>query len=251
MSSPTVLIEESTEALTDRVAERIAARASEAIAAHGRFTWVLSGGATPRALYTLLAGAPRFRSAVDWQRVHFFWGDERHVRPDAPQSNYRMANDAMLSRLSIPAGHVHRIAGELATAEASALAYDEDLAQFFDLKAGSFPRFDFVLLGMGSDGHTASLFPGTPALAEARRRVLAPWVEKLKEFRVTLSAPVFNAAAAVLFLVAGSEKARTVRTALEGSRALNGLPCQLIQPEDGELVWALDAGAASLLTGRR
>ncbi len=247
MTKPTVIIEESLDALTERVAEEFSKQAAQALSSRKHFTCVLSGGSTPVALYALLAQTARYRNGIDWKRVHFFWGDERHAGPDARESNYRIAKEAMLSPLEIPSGNVHRILGELTSAEDAAVAYDEELGRFFGLKPGALPRFDFVLLGMGADGHTASLFPGIPQLDDTRRRVLAPWVEKLAEFRVTLSPLTFNAAACVLFLVAGREKAPTLKAVLEGPRAPNELPCQLIQPDRGELVWALDQAAASQL----
>lgn len=249
---PTLVVEESLAALSDRVAADVVVHATAAIATHGRFDWVLSGGSTPVRLYELFASDPRRRGAIDWARVHFFWSDERHVGPDHPESNYRMARDAMLAPLGIPAANVHRMRGENADAAAAARAYDEELGRFFAIPPGTPPRFDLALLGMGADGHTASLFPGSPALRDASARVLAPWVESSKAFRITLSVPVLNAASHVVFLVAGEDKAATLKRVLEGPDLPDELPSQRIRPYPGDVLWAVDRAAARELsrTGR-
>jgi 6-phosphogluconolactonase len=248
MTQSRVVVEGSPEALAEWAADELCNLATEAFSERGLFTWVLSGGATPRGLYSLFADVPRYREALEWKRVHVFWGDERHVGPEHAESNYRMATELLLGPVGIPSANVHRILGESGSAEAAARAYDDELVRFFSLKGAAFPRFDLVLLGMGADGHTASLFPRTTALHATTQRVLAPWVEKLKSSRVTLSAPVLNAASSVMFLVAGEAKKETLKRVLEGPRVPEDLPCQLIQPEVGELVWVLDRAAASLLT---
>jgi 6-phosphogluconolactonase len=225
-------------ALAREAAHRFVARAQEAVAARGRFLVALAGGSTPRGAYELLAGdvfAPR----VDWARVHVFWGDERCVPPDHTDSNYRMAREALLDRIPISAGNVHRMRGELVP-EAAADAYEAEL----DEVLGAEGRFDLVLLGMGVDGHTASLFPGTQALEERERRVAAYYVEKLGAWRVTLTLPALNAARRVLFLVGGAGK----RDALNRVRAGEPLPAALVRPEEGEVTWLVEkqppAGAA-------
>lgn len=238
---PQVRIFADPEHLFHAAAELFCNLGSRAIRDRGRFTVVLSGGSTPRGLYQGLAA--NFSNQLDWQKVFFFFGDERHVPPTDPESNYRMANESLLSKLSIPLDHVFRIPAELPDAGEAARQYEQTLHKFFP--GAAFPRFDLVLLGMGPDGHTASLFPGTTALEEKEHWVVANWVAKFSVFRITLTLPVLNRAAAVLFLVSGGEKAEMVKRALRDPLA--DLPCQKIPPNDGELMWFLDQGAASKL----
>jgi len=211
-----------------------------------RFTLVLSGGSTPKQMFQLF-GSNEIGPPIFWDKVHFFWGDERHVGPGDPESNYKTAYDAMLSKLPIPAGNIHRIKGEIPDAAEAAADYEEELRDFFQLPAGAFPRFDLVFLGMGNDGHTASLFPGTKALAEERKLVVSNWVGKLDTERITMTAPVINNAAKVVFLVAGEDKAMPLKSVLAGPHEPQQLPAQLIKPQEGLLLWALDSQAARLL----
>ena len=214
----------------------------------------LSGGSTPRDLYALLA-SPEFAAQVDWTRVHFYWGDERAVPPDHPDSNYRMTQEVLLSRVHPPPENVHRILAELPPADA-ARAYEttihETLFQSPDRQGkdppGKYPRFDLVLLGLGANGHTASLFPHTAVLHEATRWVAAEYVEEVKMYRITLTAPAINAAENILFLVAGADKAVTVRAVLYGEYRPEELPAQLIRPSAGHIVWLLDRDAANQLS---
>lgn len=215
-----------------------------AISDHGYFAVALSGGSTPRALFELLA-VPENAQHIGWSKVHVFWGDERTVPPDHPDSNYRMAKEALLDFVALPASNVHRISGELEPVRAAA-EYEQTLRSFFAKRAGK-TRFDLILLGMGDDGHTASLFPDTEALNETERLVVANHVPKLDTWRITLTAPVINDAAHVAFLVAGAGKAAVLKRVLQGPRQPHKLPSQLIQPVDGELVWLLDKAAASEL----
>ena len=234
--------------LAHGAAELFIELAAEAVAARGLFTVALSGGSTPRALYQLLA-SPAFASRVDWSSIHVFWGDERGVPPDDPASNYRMARETLLDHVPIPAEHVHRIKGELPPEEA-ALAYEEKLRAFFsahDLIVGNGPRFDFVLLGLGDNGHTASLFPGSSALHERSRWVLAQEVEATPRQRLTLTPLALNAAAHLAFLVEGEGKAEMVRKVLTSPPQPDTLPAQLIAPIDGTLYWLLDEAAGKLL----
>jgi 6-phosphogluconolactonase len=228
------------EELGRRAAEEFTRIAGAATAASGRFSVALSGGNTPRALHTALAGA-EFRGNVSWAAVHFFWGDERVVPPDHPDSNYRMAYETLLSKVSVPQENIHRVETELG-AEGAAEAYEKTLRGFF-ADAGAAPRFDLLLLGIGDDGHTASLFPGSPALHEEKRWVVATYVEKLKSERVTLTLPVLNAAANVIFLVSGKAKAKPAR---ETRSAGSELPAAQVRPA-GKLLWILDRAAAALL----
>jgi 6-phosphogluconolactonase len=224
-------------------ASRVTELARESIESRGLFTLALAGGSTPRRVYELLAG-DEFRSRVDWANVHVFFGDERAVPADHADSNFRMANETLLSRVPIPTQNVHRIEG-LGDAAANASAYESEMRGLFG--DAEWPRLDLVLLGMGDDGHTASLFPNTAALDERRAWVAANWVEKLGAWRVTLTAPAVNAARHVLFLVNGAGKAERLREVLRGVRDPSRLPSQLIRPHDGTLEWLVDRAAASKL----
>jgi 6-phosphogluconolactonase len=232
--------------LFELAAEEVARAANEAVAERSRFTIALSGGSTPRSLFTLLATSAR--ASLPWERMFFFWGDERHVPPDDPGSNYRMANEAMLSKVPVPAGNVFRIPAENPDAAAAAASYEQTLRKFFALEAGQVPRFDLILLGMGPDGHTASLFPATAALRETSRLVVANWVEKLKTSRITLTLPVLNAAHCVAFLVSGTDKAAALHVVLETDAPGEQYPSKLVQPSDGKLIWFVDRAAASELS---
>jgi len=236
-------------ALAREAAERFAGIAAEALARAGRFTVALTGGSTPKLLYTLLATEP-YRSRLPWPRTHVFWGDERCVPPDHKESNYRMAHEALLRHLPIPPAQIHRMRGEDPDPERAAAEYEHQLRAAFQSQAGMPPRFDLVLLGMGADGHTASLFPHTEALREKQRWVVRNHVPKLQAHRLTLTAPVINAGATILFLVAGDEKAAALRDVLEGPADPGRLPAQLIRPTAGRLVWLVDRAAASRLAGR-
>jgi 6-phosphogluconolactonase len=229
---------------------RLVAKARASVAGQGTFSVALAGGSTPRRLYSLLAYEKEpFRQQLPWGQMHFFWGDERCVSPDHADSNYRMANAAMLSRVPVPAENVHRIQAENRDVVWAAEAYSEELRKVLDGKDAGMPRLDLVLLGMGPDGHTASLFPGSAALQEQRRWVVANWVEKFKSNRVTITAPLLNHAALVIFLVQGAEKAQVLREVLHGDYQPDLYPSQLIRPVDGECLWLVDRAAAGLLPG--
>jgi 6-phosphogluconolactonase len=228
-------------------AEEVIRATNESVAQRGRFTIALSGGSTPKSLFNLLA--TNAKSTLPWNSMFFFWGDERHVPPTDPDSNYRMANEAMLSRIPVAAGNVFRIPAENPDASAAADAYEENLRKFFALGPKELPRFDLILLGLGPDGHTASLFPGTAALHEKSRLVVANWVEKLHTSRITLTLPVLNAAHCVAFLVSGTDKAPALHEVLEGTAPADQYPAKLIHPTDGRLIWVIDRAAASELSG--
>ena len=227
-------------------AERFVRQANEAIRTSGRFTVALSGGSTPKGLYWLLATG--FRSSLPWEKMFFFWGDERHVPPDHPDSNYRMTNDAMLSKVPVPPENIFRVPTETQDTDLAAAQYEQTLKKFFHLKEGEFPRFDLILLGMGPDGHTASLFPNTKALQEKTRLVLANWIEKFKTYRLTLTLPVLNNAACTMFLVAGADKAAALHEVLEGNAPGAQFPAKLIKPVQGKLIWLIDRQAAASLS---
>jgi 6-phosphogluconolactonase len=242
-ANPDVRVFADPDALCRAAREELLRRAQAAIDERERFALVLSGGSTPKVLYASLADAK-----LDWSRVHFFFGDERCVPPDHADSNYRMAREALLSKIDVPPANVHRMRAELASVDEAAMSYQHELRAFFELKeASDLPRFDLVLLGMGPDGHTASLFPETSAVDERERLVTAVWVPKLGVHRITLTARAINAAACVLFLAAGKDKAETLKAVLEGPRNPRELPSQLVLPHEGELVWLVDRAAAKLL----
>jgi 6-phosphogluconolactonase len=208
------------------------------------FSVALSGGSTPKPLYELL-GSPTFAGRVRWPNVHLFQVDERCVPPDDPQSNYRMIRQALLESAPLPAENFHRMAAERPDRERAAREYAEELAHVLRPAPGEWPRLDLVFLGMGPDGHTASLFPGSAALDERTAWVVPNFAAQLNSFRLTLTLPVLNAAAHVIFLVAGADKAATLRQVLEGPEGR--FPAQLIQPASGRLSWFLDESAAHLL----
>lgn len=216
--------------------------ANEAIAEHDHFAVALAGGSTPKALYETLATV-ELVSRVEWEKVHVFWGDERCVAPNHEDSNYRMAFNVMLRHLPIPVKQIYRMEGELEPKEA-AKTYEDRLKRFFQQNP---PRFDLVLLGMGDDGHTASLFPGTKALSETKKWVVANYVRKLSAWRLTLTAWTINQAANVTFLISGESKAEALQRVLAGRFTPEEVPAQMIRPERGQLRWLMDRAAATLL----
>jgi 6-phosphogluconolactonase len=234
--------------LSEVAAEEVVRCAKAAVTERGRFTIALSGGSSPKSLFNLLA--TNARTVLPWDRTFFFWGDERHVPPTDAESNYRMAEDTMLSKIPVAAGNVFRMPAENPDAAAAADAYEQTLRKFFQLKPGEVPAFDLILLGMGPDGHTASLFPNSPGLEEKSRLVIANWVDKLKTSRLTLTLPVLNAARCVVFLVSGTDKAAVLRTVLEEDAPPEQYPSKLIKPGSGKLIWLLDRAAASELTNK-
>ncbi len=234
--------------LSEVAAEEVVRAAKEALAERGRFTIALSGGSTPKNLFNLLA--TNARNVLPWDCTFFFWGDERHVPPTDPDSNYRMAEETMLSKIPVNVGNVFRVPAENPDASAVAEAYEQTLRKFFQLEPGQVPVFDLILLGMGLDGHTASLFPNTAGLQEKARLVIANWVDKLKASRITLTVPVLNAARCVAFMVSGIDKAAVLRTVLEENAPAEQYPSKLIRPERGKLLWLLDRAAASELTSK-
>lgn len=234
--------------LTQAAAQRFVQDAHEAIGARGRFAIVLAGGATPQPLYRRLA-RPECTGRLDWSKIHVFWGDERSVPPDDERSNYRMARDAWLDHIAMPEENVHRMLGE-AEPHAAASKYDDELRAFFHdsgRESEIHATFDLVLLGLGEDGHTASLFPHTPAIAEQDRWVCAQYVPSASMWRITLTPAAINRARDVLFLVAGARKAWRVKDVLEGPRVPEALPAQAIRPRDGRLSWFLDRSAGAHL----
>jgi len=226
----------------------VARIAAEASSARGVFSIALAGGSTPKMLYALLAEHPTLRNSLPWDKMQVFFGDERHVGPGHADSNFQMATDAMLSKVPLRPEQIHRIKGEYPDTAQAAAEYEDVIRSQFDLKTGNFPRFDLLLLGMGNEGHTLSLFPGTKALHETQRIVTRNWVGKLYTDRITLTAPAANAAANIFFLVTGSDKACALKAVLEGPHEPEQLPSQMIQPTNGSLSWLLDAAAGSMLS---
>ena len=240
-------------ALTVAAAERFALLATRAVEHHGVFAVALSGGSTPKALYRLMAADREIRESIPWPKIHFFFGDERHVPPDHADSNFGMANEAMLQRLQAYKLQVYRMAGELASATQAAEQYERDLREFFEprgLLDQGFPRFDLIFLGMGPDGHTASLFPDSAALNEPTRWVVANWVEKFQTDRITLTFPVLNSAAEAILFVSGPEKAALLAEILQLDGAQK-YPVQKVKPHNGIKRWMLDASAAACLDKSR
>lgn len=225
----------------DGSADFIAELAARAIRERGRFTIALSGGSTPRPIYDRLAAAVT-AERIDWSKVQIFFGDERCVPPDDSRSNYRMAREVLLDRVPLLADNIHRIRGEIDPAQA-ALIYEQELHSLF--RTSTFPAFDLICLGMGDNGHTASLFPGTAALREKERWVVPQYVEVMTTWRVTFTAPLINAARDIAFLVEGAGKAEMLWRVLEGPYQPDVLPAQLIQPVSGQLHWLVDAAAAA------
>jgi len=224
-------------------AEEFVRAGNAAIARHDRFTVALSGGSTPKTLYSLLA---KEHARFTWRKTFLFFGDERHVPPDHPESNYRMVNESLLTKISMPPKNVHRVPAENRDAHAAAAEYEENLHKFFELRTGEFPVFDLILLGLGTDGHTASLFPNSQALKEQSRLVVANWVEKFNAYRITFTYPVLNHASEVLFLASGADKVQVVSVVLEGENN-PPYPAQRVRPTDGKLLWMLDQAAADRL----
>lgn len=243
---PVIRILPDKEQICRDAAEEFVRLSRAAITARGRFTVALSGGSTPRGLYELLASEPA-RGQVDWAKVQFFWGDERCVPPDDPQSNYRMAHEAMLAKLPLTPAQVHRMPAERPDHDAAARDYQAEIARVFGISPDAAPpSFDLIYLGMGPEGHTASLFPDTPALKESVRWVVVQYVPKVKMDRMTFTPPLLNAASHVTFLIAGADKAAALAQVIEGVPAPNEYPAQLVRPK-GELLFLIDTAAAANL----
>ena len=234
-------------ALAQEAAKRVIAIAEEAVARCGRFTVALAGGSTPKRLYSLLAAEP-YCTRLPWRGTHLFWGDERAVPPEHQDSNFGMAKVTLLNRVPILADQIHRMQAERKDLDAAAGEYEAEIARTFAARPpGEPPAFDLILLGLGTDGHTASLFPYSDALQETERWVVPNYIPKLKVNRLTLTAPILNRAARILFLVSGADKAAVLQAVLDGPPDPERLPAQLIRPVAGRLLWFIDQAAASRL----
>jgi 6-phosphogluconolactonase len=238
-------VAESADALNERVADEFVRVTTTALRERGRCAVALSGGSTPKGVYRILATEP-FLSRARWDQIDFFWGDERHVPADHADSNYRMTAETLLSRVPVRSEKIHRIHGEIHDAATAAQEYEDEIRTAFAEPVG-IPRFDLLLLGLGADGHTASLFPATAALDERRRLCIENWVAAVNGYRITMTLPLINAARVVMFVVSGAEKATIVRRVLR-ARDSSPLPAQLVRPTDGELCWMLDRAAAEELS---
>ena len=227
------------EGLALEAARRFAISCAEAVRRTGRFTVALSGGSSPVSLYTTLASGA-YRSKINWSAVHVFWGDERCVPPDHVESNYKLAYDTLLKHVPIPTDQIHRMRGEDSNPEAAAIEYEKTLRTTFQLAPNEWPCFDLVLLGMGADGHTASLFPGSPFLRETKRLVAACDAPSRHQHRLTLTLPLINNARTVMFLVAGKGKEGVLTRVLQEKNPTDPLPAQLVRPSDGRRIWLID-----------
>ena len=239
LSDREIIVCRDVDELNHKAAEQFIELANKAIQRSGQFAVALSGGSTPKTIYSLLASAD-YKERVDWSRVHLFWGDERCVPPDHPESNFRMVEESLLSKVLIPAANIHRMPGEKEP-EQAATEYEEHLRQFFHLTHGGVPRFDLIFLGLGEDGHTASLFPDSAALNEKERSVATVYVEKLKAHRLTVTLPVINGAAQVTFLVSGQSKTAIVNDILGSNSDSFIYPAAKVSPIDGRLTWLVTA----------
>lgn len=229
------------------IAEMFVNTSVDAIAKRGNFFVALSGGSTPRPLYELLA-ASEWRDRVDWTRTQVFWGDERFVPPENPASNFRMARQALLSKIHIPESNIHRVITETGDAQKAAADYEATLRKVVSADSAGLPRFDLMLLGVGLNAHTASLFPGADVLQECRKLVAASFVNELNQWRITMTIPVLNHARQIVFQVYGAEKASVVKRILNGPYEPEETPAQLIVPDEGSaMTWVLDRAAAARL----
>ncbi|MBI1343628.1 MAG: 6-phosphogluconolactonase [Terrimonas sp.] len=229
--------------LSSAAALWIAEYISETLKSQDRFTIALSGGSTPKKLHQQLAAVP-LKDKIDWGKIHFFWGDERAVPFDDERNNARMAFDTLLDQVPVNRDHIHIMRTDISP-DAAAASYEELLHAYFDKESHS---FDLVILGMGDDGHTLSLFPGYEVVQESERWALSFFLEEQDMYRITITAPVANLAAKIIFLVTGAGKAKALQQVLEGAYDPDTYPSQQIHPENGELIWFVDDAAAGLLT---
>ncbi|HVH87222.1 MAG TPA: 6-phosphogluconolactonase [Terriglobales bacterium] len=239
------------QAVARATADEFISHAARAVKDHERFTVALSGGSTPKALHgVLVERTATHPKLINWSRVEVFFGDERHVPPDHPDSNFRMANETLLSKVPIPKANIHRMRCENPDAAQVAAEYDNELVTSFRLSGGQIPRFDLILLGMGPDGHTASLFPGSTAVHELKNRVVANWVQKLNTWRITFTRPVINEAACVLMMISGHDKSAALAQVMDNGNP-DTYPVRYVRPRHGELIWIVDRAAAQKLQSKR
>jgi 6-phosphogluconolactonase len=245
MTLPKINIVADYEDLCQKVTQEILVLSNERIAAQNKFAIVLAGGSTPKGVYQCMA-SPLYRNKFKWEKMHFFWGDERWVLPEDQRSNYRMVSEVLLTKVRIPSENIHPIQTKNCNLQTSARLYEEAISGFFKLKNGELPVFDLILLGLGQDGHTSSLFPGNPVLLEKDRLVASLSQKGIPEKRITLTFPAINHADKVFFVVSGLDKAEIVAKVLEDKNG-NNFPANEIKPMQGELCWFLDKAAAGRL----
>lgn len=238
-----ILVSRSTEQAYTDAAALFLRLAEQSIAAHGLFTVALSGGSTPKKLYELLA-SPAWRDRILWSKIEFFWGDERYVLPDDPVSNFRMTQEVMLSKVAVPSERTHRVPTEIEPPAAAAQMYEEEIKRVVATRSSAIPEFDLILLGLGTNGHTASLFPHQPGLHEKSKLVIGEYIEEVKMSRITMTVPLLNAAKDVLFVSLGTDKASVLKDVITGAYDPERLPAQLVQPRPGNLTWLIDPPAA-------
>ena len=243
--STTFLIAQDEAAFLKKAAMLLIESTLAAVESRQRATWSLSGGTTPKKLFQLLT-EPYYKDRIPWKQLNLFWGDERCVPPEHADSNYKMVREALLSKISIPEGNIHRIPAEMTPPMDAARAYDQSMKLFFKHER-PFPIFDVMMLGMGDDGHTASLFPGTTALEENEKWVAATFVQKFSANRLTLTYPVINNARRILVMCTGEGKSSVLKEVLRPGTPVR-FPIQRVQPLNGELIWLMDSAAASKLT---
>jgi 6-phosphogluconolactonase len=243
MKPPKIDIAGSYEDLCEKVTQEILVHSNTKIALQNRFNMVLSGGSTPKGIYQCMSG-PSYRNKFRWEKIHLFWGDERWVRPEDPRSNYRMVSQALLTKVNIPPANVHPVQTTNCNLQTSACKYEQTIRDFFKLGNGDFPRFDLVLLGLGQDGHTSSLFPGNSALSVKDRIAVSVSQKGIPEKRITLTLAAINHAETIFFLVSGPEKADIAAEVLENKSAF---PANDIKPDQGHVFWFLDKASAGKL----
>ena len=241
-----IIIAKDSDELNRIAAEKFISIGRKAIEQNGKFTVALAGGSTPKSLYKLLT-SEEFRSQIDWQKIFFFFGDERNVPIDSNESNFRMANESILKPLQISPENIFRWETELDNTGKVVEKYEKSIIDFFDLVENELPRFDLILLGMGDDGHTASLFPYTDGLREANRITVVNFVEKFDTNRFTFTFPTINNASNVVFLINGANKAIPLKEVLEGESQPEKFPSQNVNLKNGNLFWLVDAQAAQHL----
>jgi 6-phosphogluconolactonase len=237
---------ESVEHVSQVAAEEFLRLSTDGAKRAGVFRVALSGGSTPKKLYSKLANESKYSQLIPWSSIHFFWGDERTVPPDHPDSNYRMAWESMLKQVPVNESQIHRIKAEEPDFDLAAAKYETEIRNQLYVAAPAVPEFDLILLGMGPDAHTASLFPGTKALHEQKRLVVENYVEKLNTHRISITFPLINRAKCVIFLLCGKDKAEALKAVLEGPENPELYPAQLVRPE-GRLLWLIDHAAGELL----
>ncbi|HZO73199.1 MAG TPA: 6-phosphogluconolactonase [Ktedonobacteraceae bacterium] len=239
-----VLIYPDKDTLSHAAAQHVVQIANESIVTHGRFTLALSGGSTPKTLYSLLGSEP-YRSQIDWAQVEVFWSDERCVPPESEESNFHLAQEVLLDRVPLSPAQIHRMPADLADRDAASRAYSLEMQKVFG--TNRIPSFDLLQLGMGPEGHTASLFPHQPSLHEQERLVMPVTVPKPPPPRLTFTPLLLNAAVHILFLVTGADKADAIQAVLEGPYQPDEYPAQIVRPPKGEVTWMLDTAAAEKL----